>query len=598
MSTSSAGVRERAEVLAEELMSTLLELGESTRGFEGSPVDLTLREALASLASLNSRAKLEQSSIDDLTRARSLLDRGVTLVEHAEARASLGEALVFLDALREQAIEELVLRDRSGKGTGPSDDAPSPGFVASTATPALHDGVVIATPQLFSRDLEPTAFIDLEEEDDLDAEPPSKRVASRFGDPGQRSQIEALARDAMEDLAAFSALRRLGDEEAWSTIEPFDKRLLASFDALVSLARPLRQGDAQLDLAEALYAYASEWAIPDRGRVFAFAFPLCSIASDVGLLWVTMALRRADPRVLASYVEAISLGSNPRISERILGLLSADVPRDLMTVALETAIRRRTFHPGAMLPLVGHPDVGIAALAARCLAFAPAEVAAEAVVTDGRPAVRAVLTSVAVVHRVPGAADLARAALSDALAAKDAAAATTGLRTLAILGVAADTDVVWRAAELVSGWREVGFFGYGALVPKLCAVLHHLQQSPEDESTDGFQERAMAQRSAAAAVRRITGIEASIRGDGTVDAADLATRCEASPIGPGRRRFGALHTSSAVTKEIGADETAQADRRLLALELCLLAGPQHAFDVDGWVADQRAAITAAAQSLG
>lgn len=643
MSGIGEEVGERADVLSEELLSVLLELTERERGFEGGGADQTLREALAAVAAFRQAKELDDSAVEALARSRTLLDKAQTMIGDEGCRDSVRDASEFVERLRSRSIELMVQRDRAlsvDRGVAP----PAPGFALSLGTPALVTGVEVAVPRLFARDTADRPRLRREErdpgtdqdddDDDLvlenqgvdepwDEAPVEQRPRSRHGEPGERLQIEALARDAMEDLASLSTLRVLWENEPWREGEPFERRLLAHLDTLVALARPVRSGGAELDLAEALFAYATEWAVPDRGRAFGFALTLCCVDSDAALLWVTMALRRAAPLTLPAYVDALALGSNPRIPAMLFSLLSDDIPRELMIVALHAALRRRLFNAGRMLALSSHPDPEVAALATRCFAFAPASLsqpglselahsqshmvraaAGQSMIEIGMPQGRQVLRDL--LDEIVGRGDPALLRPPPESVGEDScsprSAALVALRALAVHADPKDAERIWASAHALKSYREIGFFGHVAHVPQLFATLDELSSIPPGESTDGWHERT---ERTAGAILRITGITPPSFGTGRYDLAGLKQLW--SERGPdvqsvaqreGRIRFGKAWSKKGIVDELSDPETHHGDRRLLADELTLASGGELRFDIDGWVANQRAFLKMVSEAFG
>lgn len=614
MSGIGEEIRERADVLSEELLSILLELSEDERGFKGSGADQTLREALATVSSFRGKPQLDDSAVEELAHARALLGKALTMIASETSRESVSDLADFLDKLRARSIELMVERDRHGTGRKAEprlvDDV-----VLSLGTPALVKGVAISVPRLFVEGGEKrrTALAKTDDDDDDDdddededeAPISERRARSRNGDEGERAQIEALARDAMEDLSSFSTLRVLSDDEPWKYGHAFERRLLANLDCLVSLARPVRSGAAELDLAEALFAYASEWIVPDRGRAFGFALTLCCIDSDSALLWVTMALRRAAYQTLPAYVDAFVLGSNPSIPTKLIGLLSDDVSREIVIVALEASLRRRIFNAGRMIPLSAHPDVEVAALATRCFAFAPqplAQTGLSELSLASHPLVR---VSAAVTMLEIGMAAQALQVLRDFIdetvgrgtveaAGLERKALRVALRALAVNADPNDADRVWVTARTLRSYREVGFFGHVAHVPLLFATLDELSQADVSVELVLAGTVELLER-VAGAIHRITGVNPPSFGSSRYDLegfkqlwAEHGPDVQAVAMREGRVRFGRPWAKKRSVDELGDPETRQGDRRLLADELTLASDGQLRFDVDGWITDQRA----------
>lgn len=626
--TGADDLGDESDVLSEEILSVLVELADRDRAFDGSEADRTVRQALAALSAFRGKRVLDDTAMSHLAEAKALLERGARGVDDAHAQEALLDALAYFDRIRSRAIDRMVESDRRGQARGvPSIPPDLEPMVLGLGAPPLIQGVAIALPRMFLREQEVlgsrTLPQDMEElvaqaeAETLRArasQPSGPHPKTRNGDAGERRQVEVLARDAMEDLASYSTLRVLGDEEAWGAAADFERRLLASLDALVALARPVRPDAAALDLAEALFAYASEWIVPDRGRAFAFALTMCSVASDAALLWVLMGLRRVEASARAAYTEALALGSNPHIAEKLILILTDDGPKETTLVALEAAYRRRMFHGGAMLPLTTHPDPRIASLAIRCLRSAPVELAVETLtrlidrqerlltravagetliekglpaqlgaaakgVTRGREALRGVVEQL--LGPAAAAAHAKRRAASRGT--DDDTALLHALRGLAVAGDAADADHVWAAAQATGSYRELGFFGHAPHVQPLFARLAELEEAPASE----------AQREqAAAALRRITGIEPHRLGPGRYDAETFKRQWseQAASRPSGRLRFGKPFQRAMLIGELEAPSTRQADRRLLAKEVAHHSEGLIQLDVDGWVADQRALL--------
>lgn len=606
-------VRERVEMLGEEILSILLDLAERERGFEGGGADQTLREALAAISSFRQSKAMDDATLAELSRARVLLDKAFGMIGDEAGRESVMEAADFLDKTRQRAIEVMVERDRSGAAGERTVAPPEEELLLSLGTPALIRGLTIAVPRLFAQGGDTRLVREAENTDDDDEDevpafeeaPTAPRPRSRKGDDGERRMIESLARDTMEDLASFSALRVLSDTEAWKEGEPFEHRLLACMDSLIALARPVRTGAAELDLAEALFAYATEWIVPDRGRAFAFALTLCCVDSDAALLWVTMGLRRAAYQALPAYVDALSLGSNPATSSKLLDLLSEDVPRELMIVALRAALRRRLFNAGRVIALSAHPDAEVAALATRCFAFAPvamSQAGLPKLALSSSPLVRAAAGITMNEIGMGQGREVLRELIDQTVgrgntpaSGHDRDAVLMALRSLAIQPDPRDADRVWATARALRSYREVGFFGHVAHVPLLFSTLDELDSANPGGTAPPVEGWLDEMDSVASALFRITGIRPPTFGPGRWDLPGFKQLW--SKHGPdvqtiasleGRIRFGKPWTKRGVVDELAHPDTRQSDRRILADELAQASNGELHFDVDGWIASQRA----------
>jgi hypothetical protein len=592
-------VLERAELVSEELVNILLRLSTS-RTFEGSDADRSLRQALAELSSFRGRRVFDEGWVELIRRAEELVSAALAELSDPEIRESVTDVVGFLQSLRSSAIDRLVERDPravfSEQRGAPADAEP---YVASAGSPAAQRGVAVAVPRLFAAPDAPVADDDPEDESNDDAATelrPLRRERggkSQGGTPRERMMVEALARDAMEDLGAFANLRQCFDDEAWSNAEPFERRLLGCLDALTSTARPVVAGRAELDLAEALFGYATEWSVPDRGRAFAFAFTLATLPQDTALLWVEMGLKSADVRVHPAYVDALALARSPAIDARIRGLLAGDVPRDVMLAGLQAALRRGLFHAGTMLSLLAHPDATIAELATLATSCAKTPVLVEALATrdsEARLVVRGAQALALSLHGERRGHTLAREVGERALAVRDELAARRALRALVLHADNADHELVWQLVELTRRYRDAGFFGHAPHVPRLFAVVEALDRRMvgadlEPGKVDLFMTQSV---DCAAAIRRISKLDLPRFGSGRFDVEAGETMVSAwQPAMPGRLRFDGMFDRLGVARELRDDKTQQGERLVLTDELAFHSQGAYRLDPTAWVAEQR-----------
>jgi hypothetical protein len=159
------------------------------------------------------------------------------------------------------------------------------------------------------------------------------------------------------------------------------------------------------------------------------------------------------------------------------------------------------------------------------------------------------------------------------------------LRALVVSADPRDADRVWRVAHALRAYREIGFFGHVPHVPLLLAALEELS------GTDGAEARDQ-RWCGAGAIHRITGLPLPDYGTGYPDVHTLAEGFAAwsktSRSLSERTRFGQPWSAASLAPELADPTTRQGDRRLLALELAAESRGNLRFDVDGWIADQRA----------
>lgn len=583
-------VREHTIVAREALEAVLLRL--DARGARAD-VLAALREALTALSRL--------STLD--------LDHPEALAEVESARASIGKLKAALTQWAPSAEDDAASNDAEtvdecaevigqiratlanrAVSAGPAprfEDAPARnaiGFSASVGTAALFDGVDVPSPDVLPLDERWAAYEDPARDRRPGVAPGAATGAAPERAP-EAAHLEMLARDLMEDLATLASLRRATGIEPWGESEPFEERLLASLDALVSLARPVREEQATFPLVDRLYRYATEWWVPDGGRSFAFAFTLACLRSETAMRWVVLGAQRAPAGALHAFASALSLGSSPGADGAITALLGTDVPA-MLTLALEVARRRRYFQM-SLLPFVAHPDRAVAEAALRTLPGAPRATAldvlggvlAGAGARGGGAYLSAVAAELLATMGDPQAIPACRQLVGEACAAGDFATATVALRTIAVNGDRRDADLVLQAAlQIPDGLYLLGFFG----APEHALAVVDALRNPERV--------ADAERG----LRRLTGF--------TFDPpfeVDALSKTVASRLKDwsGRIRFGAPHTGRAVMDELSNPQTAQLDRRVLAIEAGILAREPLRVDLDGWVARQRAEVDLFRESI-
>lgn len=606
---SAEEIREDVELLTQELLVVLMDIAETEPEWVGGEGELAVRQALTELTRFRNRRSMADNALSDLASAKELLDRAMGHFDSHALREALADASSYLDGLRKRTIDKVVESDRRGGAQNSIYEAPQE-LTASVGSPAMLFGIQLALPRV----MPPEETLARTRENSLrkirqklrEREPQPK---SRGGTEGERQQVEVHARDLMEDLAAYSSLRLLSDEEVWQSSKAFEERLLMSLDALFTLARPVRVDAASLDLAEALYAYATEWVIPDRGRTFAFAFTLSSVSHPSASLWMMMGFRAAEDRALDAYVDAFAMSPNPKVPEQLASLISDDLSREQTIAVLRGMVRRRVWSAGRVLSLASHPDWEIAAAAVRCLANAPAQVQSTVLPShaeDGSVAVRAVAASLMVERAMPNGArtlrslaeDLTRGARpSTDLDAAVRAAMQQCLTTLAVLGEAQDEERVWSLAHRLEQYREVGFFGAIGHVPKLFATMEALDAVAKATPIAGALQKLDA---AAAAIHRISGVEVPSYGSGRYDlvAFSAAWAQRAADLGreSGRLRFGKPWEREDCVRGLGDPASKQGDRRLCAAELLVASKGELSIDVETWVNAQETLVSTVASA--
>jgi hypothetical protein len=559
-----------------------------------------LREAIAILNRRIEAPARDAEALDELDRAAVTMRAAGEALRGDEVTARRIEGA----ARRLSEASEGLRRGLSARPAGPPGTQRSDEMLASVGVPRAHHADVPA-PRVLAREDRATEVRRARAA--LEASP---------GSAGEIEQIRALARDCFEDIASLGSLRRLYDSEPWVDAGPFEQRLLDNLDAVVALDRPLSPRAPSLGLVEALYAYATEWTVPDFGRTFALAFTLCCLAPEAAMRWVVLALRRSHPRTYPAFVDAFALGSNEAIDRTLAELCSDDDPA-IVGVAIEAMARRGRPGMSSTVLLLARPSPGLAVKAIELAARLPAQAvgpllsrflsapdpvaaasAAAALVTLGDPRgakhLRELLgrrrTSIEVGDMEGPAKDAA-----EGRARADADARRVALETLCLLGNPADRELV--AAEAVAV-REalpwLGWHGAPEHVPVLVAALREaLAAGGMYDVVDGL----------ARTLERIGGERLPRLGQ--VGPSELEARAtqwaqslqERRPPDATRLRFGRAWTPLAVIDELQDRTTKQGERPTLARELALVTRRSAHIDVAGWVAAQQHDLTAAREAI-
>ncbi|NUO48567.1 MAG: hypothetical protein HOV80_06895 [Polyangiaceae bacterium] len=448
-----------------------------------------VRQGCHELSSLRDAGLSAAEPLSPLDRAQKALAAAKDAAPHDD-RASLEELLAELVSLRKNAL------DRVGSYAAVPPLAAPLGiaFPASIGTPAIRRGVTVPPlslirPQVGIEDvlagvMERDQEDEAEDDDDEALAPTPERARTleeRRREPIYR-QLHALGRDLMEDVGMLGTLRRPLPDEVWLGPERFEQRLFAQLDALFSLTIPAAANEPVYALVEELYAYATEWAIPDLGRAFALALPLGCIDGEPSVRWLVTLLRHAHPQTHPAIVDALCLGPNPRIAPALADALSGTEPLEVVLALLEAARRRADVPASALAMALDHPDERVVAAALRALGRVDPSISVpllnDALGLGGAPAVAAAeglagfgekdvfVTLRGWLEADPGP-DPGTPAFERSAAA---------LRALACRGDMRDEPVVLRAAfAQPGGLRFLGTFGY----PPHAELLFEHLDSPD-----------------------------------------------------------------------------------------------------------------------
>lgn len=395
----------------------------------------------------------------------------------------------------------------------------------------------------------------------------------------------------MEDLGVLGGLRRPLPDEPWTAPERFEARLLAQLDALFVLSRSISPEQPRLDLIAELYAYVTEWSIPDVARTFALAITLSCVDGEPAARWLLGLLRSSHPRTHEAFIDALTLGASPALAPAIAARLVSSEASEVLVALLEVARRRGDVDPAAVAVLFTHPDARVVEAAASAAVRLPKAIAVPLLgdlldAKDERVA-SAAAESLAVLGSAEGARAL-RSLLERRVAHAEAAtdlAALRALRVLALLGAEDDAPLVLAGSQLVpDGLAWLGAFGH----PAHASVLLD----------------AASQYRAPAALR---GLEHLLGGVWDVDPVKLARdpyqqeqveaeqrRRRAAIEGCAFRvRRGEPHKGVPTVLAVLADPAARAsDRAAWALELALSSGGERRVPVEDWISRQRGVLQA------
>jgi len=425
-------------------------------------------------------------------------------------------------------------------------------------------------------------------------------------DPGveEREALRMLARDAIEDIANLSNLRKPIPTETWLDQGPFEQRLLDNLDYFASL------GETAIRL---VHVYHHEAKIPDPMRAFAVAFTMGCIEGRDTIGAAISALKQSAPEEWPGFVEALVLAPHPAIDDALAEVL-AHPNVGLVGVALDVLGARGTFPEGVLEWVGERNDPSLTIKLASGLACSLSDDVAQPALAkmlertrDDDLWITAARSSLA--RGFPSVRDRLREAIGDSSSPKRAAAAA---ELLAITGVSDDLDRLVDAAKRFPAprvLRALGRFGHVQLVPVLIELL-----AIGDEIAEGAAEAL--DRITAAGLREIVeeawdvGIPEDLRSEAArvgapipkrkmnkviVDPKEWQTWAQHSLASLDARlkhRAGRPFRPSHVIDELEAKETPPARRDDAAFELSCMMGVRLRFSTRDWVVRQQQHLVA------
>lgn len=539
------------------------------------------REWIALLSRIVDAESVDDQAISSLESAASeMRGTGASFSEHPATSKRLEKAAKHLADATDKLRSRMPLRPLASA----HDVVPVPQFLASVGIPRAHP-VEVTPPRILLRD------------------DPERTRAQNLAEwsgtaTGDLVQLRAIARECFEDIGSLGNLRRLYDHEPWGDAAKFEQRLLDNLDAVVSLEMPLDSAMVRLGLAEALYAYATEWTVPDYGRTFALAFTLCCLDSETAVRWVTLALRRSHPKTYAAYVDAFVLGSNPAIDRALSELCRSDEPA-LVQVALDAMVRRGRPDMASLVLILMRPS---AILASRAMAIATRLPVSSALpllnklVDNSNPLIAAhAALSLLVLGDTRGAKqlrNLLQQGRQDEPNAKQAR--QVAFEGLCLLGSPFDRSMV--SVEANANPENIpwlGWHGHPEHLPALIEAARRAARAGTFPECDRI----------VVGIERMCGLGAPRPGGFGPDEFDAQLTAyvkafeEKRPLNAERLRLGAAWSPSGVVAELADRNTKQGIRPTLARELAVVTKGTVHVDVSGWTVQQDRVLAAARDAV-
>jgi len=424
----------------------------------------------------------------------------------------------------------------------------------------------------------------------------------------EREVLRIMARDALEDIANLSTLRKPIPTETWLDQAPFEQRLLNNLDYLVSL------GGIALPLIPIFHAESES---PDPARAFAVAFTLGCIAGTDTVDVAIAALKQSPPEERSGFVEGWWLAPNPAIDEA-LGDVLGHPKAAIAAVALETLAARGSLSADAVPWVETRGDPGLTRILAGALG-------------TNLPSTKAIRVLEAMIERAgeddalflastesllrrghARARELTRLALNSSSSARVGRAAWL----LCVSAGADDADLLVGTAKAQPSQllaRGLGRFGHVDAVPVLVELLTH-----EDEGLG---------EAAADALDCIAGpvLRETVEEPWDLGAPPEALAVEGAPPPPTRKvqkvirdprrwqewysrigskldrkkrwRAGVPFSLAQIVDELEAKDGTPERREAATLELAIATGIDHRFSPRDWVARQHERIAEAREAV-
>lgn len=481
----------------------------------------------------------------------------------------------------------------------PPRDSDAPGEEPETPTvPSLGELMAQARAALEAIEADDDEADEKQGTEESEAKPPPDAHAILFGEAAPYDDVLFdRARNCLEDLAAFGAMRRPTPDESW-WCPRVEERLLARLDALIACG---------VGALPTLVKLVEERPLPDGELTWALVFLFGSIAGDDALHEVERVLRSTDlhaPGMVASVADALSHAPHPGVVPWMFSWLH-DVDAAKREVAVTTLSRRSALswsdHEARLVD--EDPDVRRAAARAlwRSAVRPPREVFERLLRDDDDAVVRAALRA-SVLHRDDTGLRIVTAEIAGTPRGALDAAMTVALSHPAegfgLLLHAAQTDPTESEVE------ALGWFGHLGAARILLALLEHddktvakaaanalwrLTGAPltDDAPAPEYSDERPPWRHSFTAPERVAKL--------TLDPAHWTAwwnahghRADLSK----RWRFGHPWTLEDDLWELADHDTSAVSRSRCHFELAARLGRSIDFDPDGFIVTQEAAIAA------
>jgi hypothetical protein len=410
-------------------------------------------------------------------------------------------------------------------------------------------------------------------------------AVSRFVEPLAIGQLERSARDALEEIAALSNLRRPSDEDSWVVGADFERRLLECVDVVATY----RRGRTFIDVEALAVKLARDYPVVDGSKWFAAAFLLACTSGDRAMTALRQMILDAKASTSAGLIDAVCLGSSPLCRTLALSLLDEDDQPNVLALGLVCSLRLGLFDEARMAPLIDHPSDRVASLAVRCLGHGDGKSIAPAIVSLlDRPGVALDAALVLTMFKAEVGLQHLRQTIELGLTSRaipdEVSLAERAACLLALAGKKRDEELLLRfAANDDDVLVALADHGSPSFLPMLVNEMLGAARPS----------RAFA---AAHTLSRMTGVAMrAVDEEGeahTFDVQVFAKRVSGwkPPVDADRLRLGKQLELRAALSELVSSSTSQGARRRTARDVMLLRGAPLDFDLDGWVGTQRRSL--------